>query len=72
LVLVLNEFRESISGSFEKRCVKAKKAKLTKTEALKLESERASLDQIRRLRALPMHKRTHILRFRRPGGGSHL
>jgi hypothetical protein len=50
----------------------AKKSKLTPEEALKAESERALVDQIRRLLALPMNKRTHFLRVRRPGGGSHL
>jgi hypothetical protein len=57
---------------WKKRCMKRKKAKLTKLEALKLESERNLLDQIRRLRALPMNKRTNFLRVRRPEGGSHL
>lgn len=41
-------------------------------EALKKESDLARIDQIRRLLALPMNKRTNFLRVRRPGGGSHL
>jgi len=40
--------------------------------ALAKECDRALVDQIRRLLALPMNKRTHFLRVRRPGGGSHL
>ncbi len=40
--------------------------------ALKKESERALVDQIRRLLALPMNKRTNFLRVRHPRGGSHL
>ena len=39
-------------------------------EALKKESERALVEQIRRLLALPMNKRTNFLRVRLPGGGS--
>jgi len=38
-------------------------------EALKKESERALVEQIRRLLALPMNKRTNFLRVRLPGGG---
>jgi hypothetical protein len=40
--------------------------------ALKRESDRALTEQIRRLLALPMNKRTHFLRVRHPSGGSHL
>jgi len=39
---------------------------------LKKESERALIEQIRRLLALPMNKRTHFLRKRLPGGGSYV
>ncbi len=47
-------------------------SKKAQEAALKQESERALVDQIRRLLALPMNKRTHFLRVRHPGGGSHL
>jgi hypothetical protein len=40
--------------------------------ALKRERKHALVEQIRRLLALPMNKRTNFLRVRRPGGGSHL
>ena len=36
------------------------------------ETERDLREQIRRLLALPMEKRTNFLRVRSPGGGSHL
>ena len=49
-----------------------RKNKRATEAALKKESDRALVDQIRRLLALPMNKRTHFLRVRHPGGGSHL
>jgi hypothetical protein len=51
---------------------KKTKTRQAQEAALKKESERALVDQIRRLLALPMNKRTHFLRVRHPGGGSHL
>jgi hypothetical protein len=43
-----------------------------KPSALARESERALVEQIRRLLALPPHERTHFLRVRLPNGGSAL
>jgi hypothetical protein len=43
-----------------------------KRSALRAESNRALLEQIRRLLALPPSKRTHFLRVRLPNGGSAL
>jgi hypothetical protein len=36
------------------------------------ETDRALIEQIERLQKLPMNNRTHFLRVRHPGGGSHL
>jgi hypothetical protein len=51
---------------------KKTKTRRVQEAALKKESDRALTDQIRRLQALPMNKRTHFLRVRHPSGGSHL
>jgi hypothetical protein len=61
-------------AAVSKKKAKRKKSKTKKAEeaALKAESDRALVEQIRRLLALPMNKRTHFLRVRHPNGGSHL
>ena len=51
---------------------KAERVVAQRASALRRESERALVDQIRRLLALPMNKRVNFLRKRRPGGGSHI
>jgi hypothetical protein len=55
----------------KKNVKKANRDEPTKS-ALRKETDRALVDQIRRLLALPMNKRTNFLRVRHPGGGSHL
>lgn len=49
-----------------------KKPKRTtkRPSALRKETDRALVEQIRRLLALPASKRTNFLRTRLPGGGS--
>ena len=52
--------------------MKKKKPERAKQSALRRESERALVEQIRRLLALPPSKRTNFLRVRLPNGGSAL
>ena len=56
----------------EKTLNEKSSSKKLQLQALKRESERALIDQIRRRLALPIERRTHFLRVRCPGGGSHL
>jgi hypothetical protein len=56
----------------KKNSAKNRRGRGVDRAALKKETERALVEQIRRLLDLPMNKRTHFLRVRRPGGGSHL
>jgi hypothetical protein len=60
--------RRSVS---KKNVMKANKGEPTKS-ALRKENDFALVEQIRRLLALPMNKRTNFLRVRHPPGGSHL
>jgi len=53
----------------KKKKSKGRKAAL---KALKKETERAEIEQIRLLLSLPMNRRTHFLRVRLPNGGSTL
>lgn len=50
--------------------MKKKPAKPKAKSALRRESDRALVEQIRRLLALPPNQRVHFLRKRLPGGGS--
>lgn len=52
--------------------MKKKSTRNKRLDALKKETERALLEQIRHLLSLPMHRRTHFLRVRLPHGGSSL
>jgi hypothetical protein len=49
---------------------KKRKDRGLQLKALKKESERNLIEQIRRQLALPMNRRTNFLRKRLPGGGS--
>ncbi|MEQ1855912.1 MAG: hypothetical protein ABL963_05530 [Longimicrobiales bacterium] len=51
---------------------KKKRSRPAKKSALRKESDRALVEQIRRQLALPPERRTHFLRKRLPGGGSAL
>jgi len=51
---------------------KAERRVPRKKSALRRESDRALVEQIHRLLAMPMNKRTNFLRKRRPGGGTHI
>jgi hypothetical protein len=50
--------------------MKKESRKNRRLRALQKENERAIREQIRRLLAHPMNKRTNFLRVRLPGGGS--
>ena len=52
--------------------MRRRKDRAQRLDALKRENERAIEEQIRRLLALPMNKRTHFLRVRLPPLGSTL
>jgi len=52
--------------------MKKEKLRAARLKDLKKENERNLREQIRRLLALPMNKRTHFLRARLPFGGSAL
>jgi hypothetical protein len=65
-------WREWLKKKTGKKKVKKAVSRRAALKALKAESERALIDQIRRLQALPMNQRTHFLRVRHPGGGSHI
>lgn len=52
--------------------MKRAKTRKAKRSALRRETDRARIEQIRKLLALPPEKRTNFLRKRLPGGGSAL
>ena len=61
------------SRFFDGRSMSKKKtSKQSAPSALRRESERALVQQIRRLLALPPEKRTNFLRVRLPNGGTSL
>jgi hypothetical protein len=52
--------------------MRKRKDRRARLRALRKENQLSVRDQIRRLLALPMNKRTHFLRLRLPSGGSTL
>jgi hypothetical protein len=65
----LKDINMKKKSSPKKKAPSSKKASL---DALRKEADRAELEQIRNLLALPMNRRTHFLRVRLPNGGSAL
>lgn len=52
--------------------MRKERARKARRSALRRETDRARIEQIRKLLALPPEKRTNFLRRRLPGGGSAL
>ncbi len=65
-------FPLSVARSMKRKIVRRKVSKRKALSPLRRESDRALVEQIRRLLALPPHQRTQFLRVRLPNGGSAL